>query len=80
MQRTWIRILTGTIAILGIVTGLAALGVYYTDTRVNVLIALASFVPLMFAAVVFGALVALIGRRWVLAGVSALVLAAGAFA
>nr|WP_314143656.1 endonuclease/exonuclease/phosphatase family protein [uncultured Rhodococcus sp.] len=80
MQRTWIRILTGTIAILGIVTGLVALGVYYTDTRINVLIALASFVPLMFAAVVVGALVALIGRRWVLAGVSALVLAAGAFA
>lgn len=80
MQRTWIRILTGTIAILGIVTGLVALGVYYTDTRVNVLIALASFVPLMFVAVVVGALVALIGRRWVLAGVSALVLGAGAFA
>ncbi|OZF38461.1 hypothetical protein CH294_08735 [Rhodococcus sp. 14-2483-1-1] len=78
MQRTWVRILTGTIAILGILTGLAALGVYYTDTRVNVLIALASFVPLMFIAVVLGALVALIGRRWVLAGVSTLVLAAGA--
>ncbi|OZC50275.1 endonuclease/exonuclease/phosphatase family protein [Rhodococcoides fascians A21d2] len=78
MQRTWVRILTGTIAILGILTGLVALGVYYTDTRVNVLIALASFVPLMFIAVVLGALVALIGRRWVLAGVSTLVLAAGA--
>ena len=80
MQRTWIRILTGTIASLGIVTGLVAMGVYYTDTRVNVLIALASFVPLMFIAVVAGTLVALIGRRWILAGVSALVLAAGAFA
>ncbi|MGF0310496.1 endonuclease/exonuclease/phosphatase family protein [Rhodococcus sp. IEGM1428] len=78
MQRTWVRILTGTIAILGILTGLVALGAYYTDTRVNVLIALASFVPLMFIAVVLGALVALIGRRWVLAGVSTLVLAAGA--
>ncbi len=79
MQRTWVRILTGTIATLGILTGLVALGVYYSDTRVNVLIALASFVPLMFIAVVLGALVALIGRRWILAGVSTLVLAAGAF-
>ncbi|MDI9893795.1 endonuclease/exonuclease/phosphatase family protein [Rhodococcus sp. IEGM 1381] len=78
MQRTWVRILTGTIATLGILTGLVAMGVYYTDTRVNVLIALASFVPLMFIAVVLGALVALIGRRWILAGISTLVLAAGA--
>lgn len=78
MRRTWVRILTGTIALLGILTGLLAMVAYYTDTRVNVLIALASFVPLMFIAVVFGALVALIGRRWVLAGVSMLVLAAGA--
>ncbi|MFI8566330.1 endonuclease/exonuclease/phosphatase family protein [Rhodococcus sp. NPDC078407] len=78
MQRTWVRILTGTIATLGILTGLVALGAYYTDTRINVLIALASFVPLMFIAVALGAVVALVGRRWILAGVSALVLAAGA--
>ncbi|MEH6794383.1 MAG: endonuclease/exonuclease/phosphatase family protein [Rhodococcus sp. (in: high G+C Gram-positive bacteria)] len=80
MQRTWIRILTGSIAILGIVIGVAAMVVYYTDTRINVLIALASFVPLMFVAVVVGTLVALVGRRWILAGVSALVLVAGALA
>ncbi|CCQ14019.1 Endonuclease/exonuclease/phosphatase [Rhodococcus sp. AW25M09] len=78
MQRTWVRILTGAIAILGILTGLVALGVFYTDTEVNVLIALASFAPLLFVAVVLGAIVALIGRRWILAGVSAVVLAAGA--
>ncbi|MGV8874228.1 MAG: endonuclease/exonuclease/phosphatase family protein [Rhodococcus sp. (in: high G+C Gram-positive bacteria)] len=79
MQRTWVRILTGTIATLGILTGLVALGVFYTDTRINTLIALASFVPLLFVAVVLGAVVALIGRRWILAAVSAAVLAAGAF-
>ena len=78
MQRTWVRLLTGTIAILGILTGLVAMVAYYTDTQVNVLIALASFVPLMFVAVVFGGLVALIGRRWILAAISALVLVAGA--
>ena len=78
MQRTWVRLLTGTIAILGILTGLVAMVAFYTDTQVNVLIALASFVPLMFVAVVFGGLVALIGRRWILAAVSALVLVAGA--
>ncbi|MFY2790164.1 endonuclease/exonuclease/phosphatase family protein [Rhodococcus sp. MALMAid1271] len=64
---------------MGIVTGLVGLGAFYTDTRVNVLIGLASFVPLMFLAVAVGALVALIGRRWILAGVSAVVLAVGAF-
>ncbi|MBY4014072.1 endonuclease/exonuclease/phosphatase family protein [Rhodococcus fascians] len=80
MQRTWVRILTGTIATLGIVTGLVAMGAYYTDTRINVLIALASFVPLMLVAVVVGAVVALIGRQWILAAVSAVVLAAAAVA
>ncbi|MBY4127038.1 endonuclease/exonuclease/phosphatase family protein [Rhodococcus fascians] len=78
MQRTWVRLLTGTIAILGILTGLVAMVAFYTDTQVNVLIALASFVPLMFVAVVFGGLVALIGRRWILAAISALVLVGGA--
>ena len=71
--------MTGAIATMGIVTGLVGLGAFYTDTRVNVLIGLASFVPLMFLAVAVGALVALIGRRWILAGVSGVVLAVGAF-
>ncbi len=71
--------MTSAIATMGIVTGLVGLGAFYTDTRVNVLIGLASFVPLMFLAVAVGALVALIGRRWILAGVSAVVLAVGAF-
>lgn len=71
--------MTGAIATMGIVTGLVGLGAFYTDTRINVLIGLASFVPLMFLAVAVGALVALIGRRWILAGVSGVVLAVGAF-
>lgn len=77
MQQTWIRTITGASAVFGVVIGVVALVVYYCDTKVNALIALASFVPLMLGAVGCATVVALVGRRWILGSVSALVLAAG---
>lgn len=46
--------------------GLAGLVAYFSRTRNQYVVALASFAPLLIAATVLGAVVALVGRRWFL--------------
>lgn len=64
----------------GIAAGLAALVAFGSGATSNVVIVAASFAPLLLVGTVVGAIAAAAARRWVLLGVSAVVLALGAWA
>lgn len=64
----------------GVASGLAALVAFRSGAPHNVVIVAASFAPLLLAVTVVGAIVAAAARQWMLAGISALVLALGAWA
>lgn len=64
----------------GIASGLAALVAFRSGATSNVVIVVASFAPLLLAVTVVGTGVAAAARKWVLLGISVLVLALGAWA
>ncbi|QCQ92129.1 endonuclease/exonuclease/phosphatase family protein [Rhodococcus sp. SGAir0479] len=63
----------------GIASGVAALVAFRSGASTNVVIVAASFAPLLMAVTVVGAIVTAAARQWVLSGISALVLALGAW-
>ncbi|MCA1006269.1 endonuclease/exonuclease/phosphatase family protein [Rhodococcus hoagii] len=64
----------------GIASGLAALVAFRSGASTNVVIVTASFAPLLLAVTIVGAIVTAAARQWILLGVSALVVALGAWA
>lgn len=81
--------MTGSIALrraaaviggVGIVSGLAALVAFRSGASTNVVIVAASFAPFLLAVTIVGAIVTAAARQWILLGISALVVALGAWA
>ncbi len=64
----------------GIASGLAALIAFHSGASSNVVIVAASFAPLLLVVTIVGALVTAAARQWILLGISAVVLALGAWA
>ncbi|MFM1727861.1 endonuclease/exonuclease/phosphatase family protein [Prescottella soli] len=64
----------------GIASGLAALVAFRSGASNNVVIVAASFAPLLLAVTIVGVLVTAAARQWILLGISAVVLALGAWA
>ncbi|WP_430333696.1 endonuclease/exonuclease/phosphatase family protein [Rhodococcus sp. ACT016] len=64
----------------GIACGLAALVAFRSGASTNVVIVAASLAPLLLVVTIVGAVVTAAARQWILLGISALVLALGAWA
>lgn len=63
------------VGVAGIMVGAVAVVATFQSEPINILIALASFVPLLILGTVVGLVVSAVFRRWVLAGISAVLVA-----
>ncbi len=63
------------VGLAGVAVGIVSVVAIFQSRPINVLIALASFVPLLIVATLLGLVVSAIFRRWILAGMSAALLA-----
>lgn len=77
-----LRALALLVAVVGLGCGAIGLVALFTSTDINLLIALASFVPILLVATVVGVVASAVTRRWILSalGVGILAVAAGVYA